>query len=256
MDSTKQLGIGVSIGVIADLALVSAWFFLIPVLNWRKAQQMGKSNPRLFLVPQPLRDQTVSGVTGTKLEEFGYQFEVPWPEPETEIRKKWLADYLFPGGRGMVFENPAEQHGLIATMREATAGTQAKAISFLGARSEYDLLSAELNITPDDVSPLFWTKGAKYGAALLNLKGLFWSSSAYPWSGVFSLQSNGFRGFQFGDPSRDDLISLDFFDASDHEFKFFMFVRKNSSVRFAQPELNRIVQTLRPIAPASSPATK
>ncbi|HUJ31292.1 MAG TPA: hypothetical protein VLY23_08435 [Candidatus Acidoferrum sp.] len=252
MDSTKQLGIGVSIGVVAVLALVLVWFFLIPVLNWRKAQQMGKSNPRLLLVPQPLRDQTVSRVPGTKLAEFGYEFEVPWPEPETAIRKEWLADYLFPGGRGLVFENPAEQHGLIAAMKEATAGTQAKAVSLLGARSEYDLLNAELNITPDQVSPLFWTKGGKYGGTLLNLKAALCSPPAYPWFGVFSFQSNGLRGFQFGDPSRDHLVSLDFFDADDREFRFFLSMRKDSSMRFAQPELNRIIQTIRP---TSAPST-
>jgi hypothetical protein len=65
-------------------------------------------------------------------------------------------------------------------------------------------------------------------------------------SGIFLIQTNGFRGFQYGDPaSHPPEVQVDLF--SDQAHLHFVFSQKKNTVGISQAEINRVIQTVRPI---------
>jgi hypothetical protein len=255
-DSTKHLGIGAAAGAAIVLVLALAWLFATPIWNWHEAKQMGKSNPKLFLVPQPLPDVVPSPSPGTKLSDFGYEFEVPWQSPTTIRKGPSLAAYIFSGGQGILFTDPPAPQGPLQLMKQVAEQGHAWLGSFLGANSEYVLLNAELNVTPDQIRPFMWKREAVRKNLLLQFKEIELLRSGP--SVIYSFALSGVRGFQFGDPSRDGRIEIECFDSSDHELRLFFSLRQDSGAKFTQEEINRVLQTLHAVTPSSkdAPAAK
>jgi hypothetical protein len=65
--------------------------------------------------------------------------------------------------------------------------------------------------------------------------------------GLYSFQTEWLRGFQQGDPTLDKTVTIDAFDADDHEIQLSIGRALSASQYVTQSELNRIIHSLRPI---------
>jgi hypothetical protein len=229
-------------GIVIAILLVLAWMYGLQVRNWYRARNLKKTHPVVSLVPRPLPDTSTTREKGATLTEFGYQLDVPWASVEGHRTGPMMAIYLFSGGRGLSFWNPAGITSTVQMMKEAVERTHRRFTDFLGAQTEYDLLGSELKITPEQMSPFMQKNEAFRRGMLLDLKRVELLRSP---SAMYSFEMNGLRGFQLGDPAKDRIIEIRSFDAADREFRFLFAVESGSNVKLDQTEINEVTGSVR-----------
>jgi hypothetical protein len=118
------------------------------------------------------------------------------------------------------------------------------------AQTNYALASTILNLTPKRVS--FWmsSREATGTAILMNLKPIYTVNAE---TGLFSVRTSRYRGYQHGDPRRARQVDLAVFDDQDHEFRFFVGSDPGKPITVTQPDINRILDTLRPVPASERP---
>jgi hypothetical protein len=196
------------------------------------------------VVPTELKDVSTSLAPGRKLSYFGYEFEVPWSdldesktqvlENKSNLNTVWLC---FRSGLKLF---------VVITPRER-------------AVPDYALLKRAYEITPDQV--LYWPLIEGWGyqdAHLLLAKWAFLQGISHPGggsnpaeSGIFNLQTQRYKGFQYGDSQgRPDVLELRVYsDDSRVDIKFLQ-GGYDEPTGITQPEINRIVQSLHKTASA------
>jgi hypothetical protein len=111
-------------------------------------------------------------------------------------------------------------------------------------RSNYALRSKILNLTPRDLHLSLSRQKMVSSSVLLMLKPR-WTGTLQ--GGLYSFQTEWLRGFQQGGPTRDKTVTIDAFDAHDHEIELSVGCAQGASQNVTQSELNRIIYSLRPI---------
>jgi hypothetical protein len=238
-------------GMATAVLLVLTWMYGLQARNWYRARELKKSRPAVSLVPQPLPDTSVAREKGITLAAFGYRMDVPWVRMEEHESTAAVSVYLFTGGVGLRFWNPAKISGTVEMMKEAVEGAHRRFTDFLGARTEYEFLDAELKATPEQISPFMKKSDAFRDGLLLNLK---WIELEREPAAIYTLALNGLRGFQLGDPGRDRVVEVQSFDASEREFRFLFAVEPGSNVKLDQGEINEVVESVQ-LAPAAESAS-
>jgi hypothetical protein len=207
--------------------------------------------PVARVVPTDLKDSTVSAVPGEKLSYFGYEFEIPWSDlDETQTRlyptassEKCKVDLHFHSGlRLVVTAIPPKEwvNGLAEKMRVSP-----QRIYFILGSADYPLVRTVYEFTPDKMN--HWAFSSQVQGReefLLTVKSIAMLKSAN--TGIFNIQNEHFKGFQEGNPQvRQDGIALQLF--SDEGSIEFIFLQRDyqNSVGVTQPEINRIVRSLR-----------
>ncbi|HWW15238.1 MAG TPA: hypothetical protein VN310_11300 [Candidatus Dormibacteraeota bacterium] len=210
------------------------------------------SPPITRIVPTDLKDTSTSEAPGKTLSYFGYEFEVPWSDLDenqtllypTDKPEKCRADLRFRSGlRLIVTAIPAgEWTNELATQFKVPR--QSIESSF-EAKSDYGFLKNLYEFTPGKMH--YWALSPRihYREHLL----LTIKTAALPPStgtGIFNLLNQSYKGFQEGNPQvRQDGIDVRLF--SDQGSVEMIFSQKNykNSAGVTQPEINRIVQSLR-----------
>jgi hypothetical protein len=101
-----------------------------------------------------------------------------------------------------------------------------------------------LKRTPRDLHLSLSRQRMVSSSVLLMLKPM-WTGTLQ--GGLYSFQTEWLRGFQQGDPTRDKTVTIDAFDAHDHEIELSVGCAQGASQNVTQSELNRIIYSLRPI---------
>ena len=235
------------ITVVAALAVIFVTVYGIGVAStfW-----VVKKAPFARIVPIDLKDKSVSGTPGTKLSYVGYEFEVPWNDlDETQTKlyptnkpEKTRVDLHFRSGlRMLVSAIPTREWANTFVTEFKVPPQKAEA----AIKSDYSFTKNLYELTPDKMhywalSPNVHTREAFW----LMIKSVVLSNSAA--SGIFNLQNQSFRGFQQGNPqtrSGGILVHL-YSDDGSVEMIFSQKDYKNST-GITQPEINRIVQSMR-----------
>lgn len=233
--------VGVILGVLFIVILPLCWYLATPAMYWCDAIQMGRSNPRLSIVPKPLADTTRSQSSGEKIAKFGYSFEVPWHKSEPDVVRGPVAVYIFSNGEHVAFMDLARSE-LAGGQDRMTNRAFITAIGpYFDAHSQYELLSSELNVTPNDISLFFWTRRSRRNALLLNFKNTFFKWDKI--SAIYSVDLSGTPGFQIGDPLHDPTVELRWFDTSEDELQIFF--TSKVQTRISQQDINCVIQSLR-----------
>jgi hypothetical protein len=223
-----------------------------------------KARPVVRVVPSNLKDKSVSDAPGGQLSYFGYEFEIPWNDfDETQTKlypingsEKNAVDLRFRSGLRMEMKvlPPRE---LAKVLPETFTGTPQATEALFGhetMKSDYSFLKTLYEFTPDKMNHWAPSQGAHVrDEFLLTIKSISLSKAAE--SGIFNLQNQSYRGFQQGNPEvRPDGIAVNLY--SDEGSVEMIFLQKDykNSVGVTQPEINRIVQSLRK-APQGSRAT-
>ena len=207
------------------------------------------------MIPRPLTDNSVSEAPGSKLSYFGYQFEIPWTDLDYSLTKlypkdkpeKNKADLHFHSGLRIVVTAVPPREWSRGIAQEMKLSPQAiEAVFGPGtSRSDYAFVKALYEFTPERMH--HWTTSTTVWSrdqTLLVMKSIALLKSAE--SGVFVLQNQYYPGFQEGSPLvRQDGIAVHLFsDDGSVEMLFFQKDYKNPA-GVTQPEINRIVQSLR-----------
>jgi hypothetical protein len=212
--------------------------------------------PAVTTATQALADYSVSSLPGMTISYFGYEFEVPW---NTSFKQKALGKGLvqlqFDSGQNVTFIVPANQSGLLTEIvQDPSLKMRDLQLIFgdLMNRSAYDQYGALLNTTPRSVRAFGPRTEAVRGVTLLTLKAITFGPGLE--TGAFAFDLPGKRGFQIGDPNKSKRVDLEIFDSTGHHIEI-LCGATNGNVRFSQPELNRILTSLRSTAASATVAT-
>jgi hypothetical protein len=218
------------------------WFFWFQTLMILKARYSYRNMPIVSMTPTELRDHRVTSDSGTRLSAFGYDFEVPWQDLDTnEVQRK--AMMLFPFRTGLdILVGHGSTHDLVDTLMGGTKTDLAHFRAAYGdeaAYSDYKFLSLALNTTPNQVS-LFDSKADVVRKSTL----LIYKAIIVPGdSGIFKVKTPEFSGFQYGDPTkRPQKVTLYLY--SPNGIIEFSFSQKDMKpLTISQADINRVIQT-------------
>jgi hypothetical protein len=235
-------------------ALALGWYSFAPQIAasaMLRAARVQLKDPLLGLTPRPLTDTTINSSPGTRIDRFGYSFEVPWTDLEKIDDFRSVARIRFQSGRVITFLNPVDSVGVAQMFRNPKLSTTDRVnfqrmygIDILG--SNYAALDAILRMTPDRVSLFAPRRYAIGNAMLLMMKSAQMSGAE---TGLFEINRGEVRGFQKGDPAKNKKMNLlELFDPSDVEIELWVGTASPAAAPIAQADLNRIVGTLHRVA--------
>jgi hypothetical protein len=210
------------------------------------------SLPITRIVPTDLKDKSTSGAPGRALSYFGYEFEVPWSDLDedqtklypTDKSEKCRADFRFRSGlRLVVTAIPAgEWANELATQFKVP---RQRIESSFEAKSDYGFLRNLYEFTPGKMH--YWALSPQVHYRehlLLTIKTAALLPSAG--TGIFNLRNQSYKGFQEGNPQvRQDGIAIHLFSDEGSIEMIFSQTDYQNPTGVTQPEINRIVQSLR-----------
>jgi hypothetical protein len=237
--------IGVIFGILAYAYLWGTQTVLALTLR-NQARKVAILNER----PVPLVSSAANPAQGMKLVHAGFSFEVPWEDidiPNSKFGRN-VAIFRFRSGRTIDFFGPSENHeDLLSTLEKSTGVANGDLKQLFGeeaTRTNYAFHRAMLEETADRVSPFESQREAVRSSMLLMVKAI---SSVGGETGLFEVQSSGWKGFQFDDPSRKPKsVTLEVYDTQDQHVEIIFFSGKSESAGVTQPDINRAFQSLRP----------
>jgi hypothetical protein len=195
----------------------------------------------VHVLPTELQDLSVSTAPGEKLSYLGYEFEVPWDDLDQAQTKQ-----LSRGNSGTDSAWIFFRSGLKMLVTAAPADE---------ASSDYALAKLVYEFSPDKthIWPPFPSNQYRQ-LMLLTSKSHILSNDLHTpaESGIFNLRTPSYHGFQLGNPQvRQDGLRLELY-SDNGSFKItFLQEGYEEPAGVTQPDLNRIVQSLHKISPAS-----
>jgi hypothetical protein len=243
---TRRLRILLTLGTVAVLCVLYAWFFGFQTAMVLETRWIARTAPIVKETPRVLADNSTASGPGTKLSYFGYDFEVPWDDldpAQTRIRANMVL-LGFRSGKSLTFSSGSPRHFVDAV--SADIGQRDNLRNIYGdapLQSDYAMWSVILAATPDKVSVFSSRQEIVSNSMLLTMKAVVGPEE----SGIFALQIKGFRGgFQWGDPARNPRRVVASLYADDYGLQFsFSGKTKKNPQGISQAEINRVLQTVR-----------
>lgn len=241
----------ITLGVIALGA-----FWVAPVaLSFDAAR---KASPVTRVVLTELKDLSVSQVPGTKLSYVGYEFEVPWTDLDQNQTRSVPKDHpemvalVFRSGLHLtvsaspprVFPNGFAREWKVSPQNVETV------FGHGAGQSDYSFLRNLYEFTPDKMHRWALSPRVHYREQMLLMLKTIVLSVASADTGIFNVQNQNWRGFQIGDPNAHPRrIAVHFY--SDKGSVELTLAGKDGRgpVAVTQPEINRIVESLRKVPP-------
>lgn len=222
---SKRVRIVLSVGVAVFACCAYLWFFGIQTFCLIQARRLARDAPVVTLTPTEPPDLSISQAPGRKLAYFGYELEVPWGDidvAKTKIRQlnKLAAVAVITFRSGNVIAFWSESKGQIG----------------------YDLMRAILEATSDKASLLASRQLAFQQNFLLMLKATILPRGAE--SGIYSLRTKEFQGFQYGRPQNPPKpLSVELFPSSGRLHVLFG-QKLDGPTIITQADVNRIIESI------------
>jgi hypothetical protein len=245
------------IGSILALACVFIWLFGVQTGCVLQAWNIGRKVPEVKNTPRDLTDLSVNSSSGTRLSYFGYTFEIPWNDVDDAKSKKIgsMQVLAFHSGMAMVISSvsPREFVELIA---KESGGEEVLRREY-GAEivsSDFNFYRVMLSTTPASVR-VFGSRQDAISAFLL----VFTKATSVPQpasSGIYSIHTPIFQGFQFGEPHHGaGKVIVDLWDEKGGIELHLLCFGKCSAPAITQADLNRISQSMVRTAPVTAPVS-
>jgi hypothetical protein len=256
MPKWARILIGLFVVVLVCVAYV--WFFGFQTLIVLEARYMTRKAPAVSMAPAQLADFSVSRPPGRKLSYFGYDFEVPWNDVDESktgvIPDTNKAMIVFQSGNALSVWHGSPRAFLnqVLSNDKIDQNTLRRIVGDEALQSDFALYRTILQMTPDKMTPFESQSDAGNQALILLVKGISMPPGAG--SGIFAVNAGEFSGFQFGRPQNPSgQVSVRLF--SDTSSLNFIFNQKLGGPAFiSQPDINRLLQTLRKTASPAAPA--
>jgi len=194
--------------------------------------------------PAPLLDLSVSGVPHKTASYFGYEFELPSDDVEEGKDKAFGTVHVsyFRSGNALWFSTFRPKDFVNEVMKTSKLSEQDLKQLFGedALESDYAFHKKMLELTPSDITPFISRRQAVSEQVLLFIKA---TSMPKADSGIFSIESGDFKGFQFENPQAlPSRITVELF--SNDGGVDIIFMQKAGAPEISQPEINRVVQSI------------
>lgn len=247
----------VIVGSIFSLLIVAYCWGLQIVMSWKLRQEV-KRIPVLALTPQPSPGVKPNSAVGTKLSDAGFTFEVPWDDLDTQ-RTKYVGQitvFAFRSGRAVSFYPPSPTHEDLLSAVEKNFGDRKGTLRQLfgpeTVKTNYIFQKTMLELTPARMKPWMDTREAYRTSLLLTIKAV---SSVGGETGIFNIEADGWKGFQFDDPTKKPKkITLELYDSRDRHIEIIFGPGKGADAAISQADINRVLWTLASVDTVSSNA--
>jgi hypothetical protein len=245
------------------ITVVLTFAVILVAVNWIGPVALSfyaakKALPAARVVPTDLKDLSVSQAPGMKLSYLGYEFEVPWTdldESKTQLYPKdnpdkKMAFLFFRSGLRLVVKTvpPREWAHYFATDWKLSPQQVDAFMGREAAKSDYIFIKNIYAFTPNSMH--YWALSPRLHyreQMLLLIKSIVPSKPAE--TGIFNVQDQSRKGFQQGDPRvRQDTLVLNLYSDDDSVEITFLQKDYQSPAGVTQPEINRVVQSLRKTA--------
>lgn len=230
------------------LVAVLIYFYAVPIAILLHTKWELRNDPRLWVVPKPLRLVSAPDLDGKLLSYFGYEFESPWTEVKLERKLESIVILNFSSGQVLCVLDPAHSVDELGLMKREAVRRGVDLTNVLGeeaTRSRYALLTWTWSLTPGDLRLLSPRQKMVANSVFLRMKKIWMERLK---GGVYSFQTNWLHGIQEGDPWQDDMVIIRAFDTQDHKIELWVGSEKGANRKPTQDEINRVLCSLRPTA--------
>lgn len=243
------------------LVLVTGYFWGFQTLVWwQYNHKFSKQAPILNLTPQELPRAAASSAHGMKLSHAGFEFEVPWADLDKEKSKVagTIAVFAFRSGRVLTFFGPSPVHEDLLSEMEKQMGDKdnqnlRKLFGPEATKTNYAFHKTMLEESPAELSPWMSQREAARSSMLLMIKAI---SSVGGETGLFKAAANDWKGFQFDDPTKQPKkVTLELYDSLDRHVEIIFMTKKDSGADIIQADINRALETLKPLDQLSASET-
>lgn len=245
---SKRKRVLIWLGASAALLGLYVWFFGVATMFVLETRFAARKAPVVNKTPVQLSDLSVSTSPSTKFSFAGFEFELPWEvdQEKTKIVGK-MEVIVFRSGNAMLVSNPPPKEFVNGILKLGfDRDTFGQMYGQEALNSDYATYQLMLETTPAKVRLFTPRKEAVGTSMMLMIKALAVPSEAD--TGIFSIRSQGFRGFQYGDPQkRAPRVIIDLM-GDDGAIEFNIGQRKNGPApMITQAEINRIIQSTRKV---------
>lgn len=237
-------------GVFLISVATYAWFFGVATMFVWQARYLSRSAPICGAMPARLPDTAVSNSTGTIVLVDGYRFEVPWreaQEKESQQLLNWKSVTAKPFGPGVLVHTMPARH-FVNTMTQETGSAMQAMFGTEAMSSDYTFTKLMLESAPEQIRMTTPRKEASARIMMLLMKSIVMPASAE--SGIYSIDTPIFKGFQYGDPRKNPKkVVVDLFN-EDGGLEF-VFASKDGGPSISQPDINWVIQSVQKSATES-----
>jgi hypothetical protein len=247
---SKWMRIFVALGVGIVFVGIYLSYFGVQTASALLVRYQYRKIPDVEKVPAPLADLSISDVPHKSVSYFGYEFELPWDDVDEQKDKTTGTIHVsaFRSGNALWFSTFPPKSFVNLVMKESNLDTQGfrRLYGDEAFESDYGFHKKILQTTPSEITPFVSRREAAGGVILLLLKA---TSMPKADSGIFSIRTPSFGGFQFESPEGRPFRITDELYSDDGGIDL-MFLQKldGSAPTITQPEINRVIQSIHRIS--------
>jgi len=240
----KRTLLGLGIAVI--LVGVYGWLFGFQTVDALVVRYEYRKLPDTAKTPVALADLSISIVPHKKVRYFSYEFELPWDDVD-EAKDQTTGQIhvgAFRSGNAFWFSTFPPKSFVNEVMESSKLGPQSfrRLYGDAAFESDYGFNKIMLQMTPSKITPFVSRRQAVTGQMLLLIKGI---SIPRADSGIFSIQTPEFQGFQFESPQSRPLKIADYLYSNDGGVNVMFFQKAGGSApSISQAEINRVIQSI------------
>jgi len=223
------------------------WYFQF----FLAARRLVREQPVVAEIPSALPDQTISTAPGMSLSYLGYSFEVPWVDIDQASVQTRNNTAVIPFRSGATIVLMRHSPGEMLEVLEKPSPTEmhrrlCALYGDYGCESDYQLMNLAFATRPDELGWFTPRDKDARGLALLTLKMIYITDP----SGLFSIETKEFKGFQIGDITKGKRRAVDDLYSDGGKVEFVFGGKPTQGGAISQPEINRVLQTLHKISAA------
>ncbi len=231
-------------GIVVSVGGVYLWLFGVQTTSALMVRYQFRKRPDVAKTPRPLSDLSISSAPHKTASYFGYEFELPSDDVAEEKDKTFGAVHVsyFRSGNSFWFSTFPPKNFVNEVMKTGNLNPQdlKQLYGEDALESDYAFKRKMLQLTPSDITPFISRKQAISGQVLLLIKAISMPEAG---SGIFSIQTRDFKGFQFENPQMcPSRITVELF--SNEGGIDIMFMQKSGAPLISQSEINRVIQSI------------
>jgi hypothetical protein len=231
------------IGTFAGLWLLAGAIVLVSwqIRPWLFARDLKRQTPQVTQIPIALSDRSLAKLDGMRIEFYGASMDTPWQDVLRQKTFTSTAVWNFKDGANLLVMNPSNAHNLVSRVQD-----DPKAVRLLGKdalQSEFALMTAEMNSTPEDVK---WWKLPAQNASPMTLAE-FKAIHLHKYGKIYAVSFGRMRGFQEGAPDVSPYkIELNLFDHDDRQYEITILGEEGKPAPLTQTQLNSMIASIQP----------
>jgi hypothetical protein len=235
-----------ALGAVGAICVLYLLFFGYQTFSILEMRHYASKFPVMNKTPVALADLSISQTTGAKLSYFGYDFEVPWIDVD-ESNTKLMNNRVVIAfrSRNAIILSSTQPRDFINGVASTFSSSSEKLREGFGdeaVESDYSFKTLILDSTPRQITLSTPWRHCNTIGMLLMIKATMLPS---PNLDLFSIQTDKFKGYQFGDPKiRPPTIVVELYSASGMLEFYFIQKEKGPALSITQGDLNRFVQSV------------